>query len=82
MKNRNINLLGWILFVISTIGFIKSKMTDEINEDTKNLLISKIPMDRLGTGEDVANTTAFLCSDSAGYITGETIHVNGGMYMA
>ena len=63
-------------------GFIKSKMTDEINEDTKNLLISKIPMDRLGTGEDVANTTAFLCSDSAGYITGETIHVNGGMYMA
>ena len=63
-------------------GFIKSKMTDEIKEDTKNLLISKIPMDRLGTGEDVANTTAFLCSDSAGYITGETIHVNGGMYMA
>ncbi len=63
-------------------GFIKTDMTEKINEDFKNVLISKIPMSKLGTGEDVANTVAFLSSDEASYITGETIHVNGGMYMA
>ena len=63
-------------------GFIKTDMTEKINEDVKNVLISKIPMSKLGTGEDVANTVAFLSSDEASYITGETIHVNGGMYMA
>ena len=57
-------------------------MTDKINLDFKEILISKIPMSRLGTGEDVSNTVAFLSSELAGYITGETIHVNGGMYMS
>jgi len=63
-------------------GFIQSNMTDNIVESIKAALTSKIPMSRLGTGEDVSNAIAFLCSDSASYITGETIHVNGGMYMA
>jgi 3-oxoacyl-[acyl-carrier protein] reductase len=62
-------------------GFIQSKMTDKIVESIKAVLTSKIPMSRLGTGEDVSNTAAFLSSDAASYITGETIHVNGGMYM-
>ena len=62
-------------------GFIKSKMTDNIVESVKAVLTSRIPMAKLGTGEDVSNTVAFLSSDSASYITGETIHVNGGMYM-
>ena len=63
-------------------GFIQTKMTDNILENIKAVLTSKIPMSRLGSGEDVANTVAFLSSDSASYITGETIHVNGGMYMS
>ena len=63
-------------------GFIQTDMTEKISENVKNVLISKIPMSKLGTGEDVANTVAFLSSDAASYITGETIHVNGGMYMA
>ena len=63
-------------------GFIQTKMTDNILENIKAVLTSKIPMSRLGSGEDVANTVAFLSSDAASYITGETIHVNGGMYMA
>ena len=63
-------------------GFIQSKMTDNIVENIKNILTSRIPMSKLGTGDDVANTVAFLASDSASYITGETIHVNGGMYMS
>ena len=62
-------------------GFIQSKMTDGIIESIKAVLTSRIPMARLGKGEDVANTVAFLSSDAASYITGETIHVNGGMYM-
>jgi len=63
-------------------GFIQSKMTDNIVESVKAVLTSRIPMSRLGNGEDVANSVAFLSSDQASYITGETIHVNGGMYMA
>jgi len=63
-------------------GFIKSKMTDNIVESVKAALTSRIPMSRLGTGEDVSNTVAFLSSDAASYITGETIHVNGGMYFS
>ena len=63
-------------------GFIQSNMTDKISESIKAVLTSKIPMSKLGSGEDVANTVAFLSSDAASYITGETIHVNGGMYMA
>ena len=63
-------------------GFIQSNMTDNIVESIKAVLTSKIPMSKLGTGEDVSNTVAFLASEAASYITGETIHVNGGMYMA
>ena len=62
-------------------GFIQSNMTDKIVESIKAVLTSRIPMSRLGSGEDVSNTVAFLSSDQASYITGETIHVNGGMYM-
>ena len=57
-------------------------MTEKINEDFKKILISKIPSGKLGTGEDVSNCVAFLASDMANYINGETLHVNGGMYMA
>tara|TARA_X000000950_G_scaffold267964_1_gene344995 strand:+ start:343 stop:1074 length:732 start_codon:yes stop_codon:yes gene_type:complete len=63
-------------------GFIKTDMTDKISEDFKKILISKIPSGSLGTGEDVSNCAVFLASDMANYINGETIHVNGGMYMA
>ena len=63
-------------------GFIVSDMTMNIAEKVKLYLTSRIPMGKLGTGEDVSNCVAFLSSDQASYITGETIHVNGGMYMA
>jgi len=63
-------------------GFIQSNMTLNIAEKVKMYLTSRIPMARLGTGEDVSNCVAFLSSSQASYITGETIHVNGGMYMA
>jgi len=63
-------------------GFIVSDMTMNIAEKVKLYLTSGIPMGKLGTGEDVSNSVAFLSSDQASYITGETIHVNGGMYMA
>ena len=63
-------------------GFIKTNMTENILENVKVMLTSRIPMSKLGSGEDVANSVAFLSSDEASYITGETIHVNGGMYMA
>ena len=57
-------------------------MTDKINDDYKKMIISKIPSGALGTGIDVANCAAFLASNLANYINGETIHVNGGMYMS
>ncbi len=63
-------------------GFIVSDMTMNIAEKVKLYLTSRIPMGKLGTGEDVSNCAAFLSSDQASYITGETIHVNGGMYMS
>ena len=63
-------------------GFIQSNMTDKISESLKEVLASRIAMGKLGTGEDVANSVAFLSSDAASYITGETIHVNGGMYFS
>ena len=63
-------------------GFIVSDMTMNIAEKVKLYLTSRIPMGKLGTGDDVSNCVAFLSSDQASYITGETIHVNGGMYMA
>ena len=63
-------------------GFIVSDMTMNIAEKVRLYLTSRIPMGKLGTGEDVSNCVAFLSSDQASYITGETIHVNGGMYMS
>ena len=63
-------------------GFIVSDMTMNIAEKVKLYLTSRIPMGKLGTGEDVSNCVAFLSSLEASYITGETIHVNGGMYMS
>ena len=63
-------------------GFIVSDMTMNIAEKVKIYLTSKIPMGKLGTGEDVSNCVAFLSSDQASYVTGETLHVNGGMYMS
>ncbi len=73
-KNININCVS--------PGFIKTEMTDKISEEFKKILISKIPSGSLGTAEDVSNCVAFLASDMSNYINGETIHVNGGMYMA
>ena len=63
-------------------GFIQTNMTDKISDSMKEVLTSRIPMNKLGNGEDVSNTVAFLASEEASYITGETVHVNGGMYMA
>lgn len=63
-------------------GFIDTKMTKNINEEFKKKLIENIPMGKLGNGNDIANCAIFLASDLSSYITGETIHVNGGMYMA
>ena len=73
-KNININCIS--------PGFIKTEMTDKIEEKFKEAIISKIPSSRLGEPEDVANAVLFLASDQSNYINGETIHVNGGMYMA
>ena len=57
-------------------------MTGKINDDYKEVLKSRIPMNRFGTPNDIANTVVFLCSKLSDYITGETIHVNGGMYFS
>ena len=73
-KNININCIS--------PGFIKTAMTDKIDEKFKEVIISKIPSARLGEPEDIANAVLFLASDQSNYINGETIHVNGGMYMA
>ena len=63
-------------------GFIDTDMTKALEESQRDSLASQIPLNRLGAPEEVAAVVAFLCSDSAGYITGETLHVNGGLYMA
>ena len=63
-------------------GFIKSEMTKNISESYKKSIQEKISLDRLGEPEDVANVIAFLSSNLSEYITGETIHVNGGMYFS
>ena len=73
-KNININCIS--------PGFIKTAMTDKIDEKFKEAIISKIPSARLGEPNDIANAVLFLSSDQSNYINGETIHVNGGMYMA
>lgn len=62
-------------------GFIKSDMTDKLNEKQREAIVQKIPLGTYGMPEDVANAVAFLASDQASYITGQTIHVNGGMLM-
>ena len=63
-------------------GFIETDMTDELNEQQRETLMDQIPAQRLGSPDDIAAAVAFLASDQAGYITGQTLHVNGGMYMA
>ena len=73
-KNININCIS--------PGFIKTAMTDKIDEKFKEVIISKIPSARLGEPEDIANAVIFLASHQSDYINGETLHVNGGMYMA
>ncbi|MBF8982175.1 3-oxoacyl-[acyl-carrier-protein] reductase [Lutibacter sp. B2] len=62
-------------------GFIQTNMTDVLSDEVKNHIMSQIPMKKLGTPEDVANTIAFLCSDEAKYITGQVINIDGGMVM-
>jgi len=73
-KNININCIS--------PGFIKTAMTDKIDEKFKEIIISKIPSARLGEADDIANAVLFLSSNQSNYINGETLHVNGGMYMA
>ena len=73
-KNININCIS--------PGFIKTAMTDKIDDKFKEVIVSKIPSARLGEPEDIANAALFLCSNQSNYINGETLHVNGGMYMA
>jgi len=73
-KNINVNCIS--------PGFIKTAMTDKIDEKFKDAIISKIPSARLGEPDDIANAVCFLCSNQSSYINGETLHVNGGMYMA
>jgi 3-oxoacyl-[acyl-carrier protein] reductase len=65
-----------------TPGFIATDMTDELSDEIKNSFTSKIPMNRFGDPKEVADAVAFLLSDHASYITGETLKVNGGMNMA
>ena len=72
-KNININCIS--------PGFIKTAMTDKIDEKFKEIIVSKIPSARLGEPEDIANAVIFLASNLSDYINGETLHVNGGMYM-
>ena len=62
-------------------GFIKTPMTEVLPEPAKEALAHKIPMGHLGSADDVAHAVVFLASEEAGYITGQTIHVNGGMVM-
>lgn len=62
-------------------GFIKTPMTDVLTDDQKNAMLSRIPEGKFGLPQDIANTAIFLASDEANYITGQTIHVNGGMLM-
>ena len=73
-KNINVNCIS--------PGFISTEMTNKINDDYKEILKSRIPMNRFGSPTDIANTVAFLSSKLSDYITGETIHVNGGMYFS
>ncbi|MEQ1544135.1 3-oxoacyl-ACP reductase FabG [Methyloglobulus sp.] len=62
-------------------GFIDTDMTKELSDDIKNSLLASIPLSRLGAASEIAHAVAFLASEGAAYITGETLHVNGGLYM-
>lgn len=62
-------------------GFIDTDMTKELTDDIKNTLLASIPLSRLGEAEEIAHAVSFLASKGAAYITGETLHVNGGMFM-
>ena len=73
-KNINVNCIS--------PGFIKTAMTDKIDDKFKEVILSKIPSERLGEPNDIANAVLFLSSNQSNYINGETLHVNGGMYMA
>ena len=72
-RNINVNIVS--------PGFIKTSMTDELNENQKNNILSRIPMDKFGNPEDVANLVYFLSSDESSYVTGQNFNVNGGMLM-
>lgn len=63
-------------------GFIDTDMTRELSDEQRDLMLGQIPLGRLGAPEEIAALVTFLCSDAAAYITGETVHVNGGMYMS
>ncbi len=63
-------------------GFIDTDMTRELTDDQRNLMLGQIALGRLGQPEEIAALVSFLCSDAAAYITGETVHINGGMYMS
>jgi 3-oxoacyl-[acyl-carrier protein] reductase len=63
-------------------GFIDTDMTRDLSDQQRELMLSQIPLGRLGAPEEIAALVAFLCSEKAGYITGETVHINGGMHMA
>jgi len=60
-------------------GFIRSNMTDKLNDNQRQIILDQIPMKKMGEPEDIAKVVGFLCSDGASYITGQTIHVNGGL---
>jgi 3-oxoacyl-[acyl-carrier protein] reductase len=62
-------------------GFISTDMTEVLGEEQRKALLAQVPLGRLGSTDDIAQAVAFLASPQAGYITGETLHVNGGMYM-
>tara|TARA_R110001599_G_scaffold353512_1_gene593465 strand:- start:63431 stop:64174 length:744 start_codon:yes stop_codon:yes gene_type:complete len=63
-------------------GFIDTDMTRELTEDQRALMLGQIPLGRLGAADEIAALVAFICSDAGAYITGETVHINGGMYMS
>ncbi|MCB1700034.1 MAG: 3-oxoacyl-ACP reductase FabG [Pseudomonadales bacterium] len=63
-------------------GFIDTDMTRELSEEQREIMLRQIPLGRLGAADEIAALVTFICSDAAAYITGETVHINGGMYMA
>jgi 3-oxoacyl-[acyl-carrier protein] reductase len=70
-----------ILVNLIAPGYVITQMTDKLNEEQKNAFLNNIPLKRAATPDDIANVTAFLCSDDASYMTGQVLHVDGGLYM-